>query len=228
MNETTNIDMPRRALSFAAAAGLALAGTITLASVQTAQAEVMEQGDKVWVCKFVGKPYESELIKSGKNPIEVGWQSADKDKDGNVSVGDEFADGQGQSVVVQINGEDPGIEACMDTPTTPPPGTSSTPPETSSTPPGTSTTPPGTTTTTTTTTPPGTTTTTTGTTPPATTTTTGGAGGGVTPGVGAPDTGGGGDSSPAGTLVGTGLLLAAGGVLTAEALRRRRELTVQD
>ena len=209
MNETKSIALPRRSVSFAAAAGLALAGTITLASAQIAQAEVMQQGDKVWVCKFVGKPFESELLKGGKNPIEVGWESADMDKDGKVSVGDEFADAQGQSVVVQINGADPGEKACTKTP--PPTTTTSKPPKT------TTSTPPATTTSKTTTST---------STPPATSTTkpAGGAGGGVAPGVGAPDTGGAGDTSPAGTLLGTGLLLAAGGVLANEAMRRRREL----
>lgn len=203
MNETKSIKVSRRGLSFAAAASLALAGTLALATSQVAQAQVMGQGDKVWVCKFVGKPFESELLKGGKNPIEVGWQAADKDKNGEVSVGDEFADGQGQSVVVQINGEDPGVEGCtMTTPTTTPPAT-------------TTTTPPQTTAPATTTKPPKTST-------PATTTT-GGAGGGVVPGVGAPDTGGtSGGTSPVGGVVGGGLLLAAGGVLAAEALRRRR------
>ncbi len=216
MDNTKSIAVSRRAVSFAAAAGLALAGTVTLASGQLAGAEEMQQGDKVWVCKFVGKPFESELLKGGKNPIEVAWQTADKDKDGNVSVGDEFPDAQGQSVVVQINGEDPGVEACMKTPppttttTTKPPKTTTTQPPktTTSTPPATTTTKPP------------------KTTPPATATTkpSGGAGGGVAPGVGAPDTGAAGETSPAGTLLGAGLLLAAGGVLAAEATRRRREL----
>jgi hypothetical protein len=204
MNETRSIRVSRRALSLAAAGGLALAGSITLVTGPAAQAQVMEQGDKVWVCKFVGKPFASERLKGGKNPIEVGWQSADKDKDGKVNIGDEFADGQGQSVVVQINGEDPGVEACM---AAPPPTTTT----------GT-TTSPGTTTTTTT---PATTTST-----PVTTTTTGGAGGGVAPGVGAPDTGGtSGGTGPVGGIIGGGLLLAAGGVLAGEAVRRRRERT---
>lgn len=224
MSETTSIGVSRRALSLAAAGGLALAGTITLVTGQTAQAEVMEQGDKVWVCKFVGKPYESELLKGGKNPIEVGWQSADKDKDGNVSVGDEFADGQGMSVVVQINGDDPGVEACM--PPTPPPtnGTTTQPTTGTTATHTTGTTTTGTTTSATTgTTSPGTTTQ-----PPATTpappATTGGAGGGVTPGVGAPDTGGT-EGVPVSALMGSGFLLAAGAVVAAEALRRRRELS---
>lgn len=208
MNETRSVRVSRRALSMAAAGGLALAGSITLATGPAAQAQVMEQGDKVWVCKFVGKPFASELLKGGKNPIEVGWKSADKDKNGEVSVGDEFADAQGQSVVVQINGEDPGVAACMATPpATTTPGTKTSPGTT--TPPGTATTNPATTTST-----------------PVTTTTTGGAGGGVAPGVGAPDTGGtSGGTSPVGGIIGGGLLLAAGGVLAGEAVRRRRELT---
>ena len=38
----------------------------------------------------------------GKNPIRVSGHSVDKDKDGQVFVGDQFADAQGRSVIVQI------------------------------------------------------------------------------------------------------------------------------
>ena len=66
----------------------------------------------MWVCKYVGKPGEDEVLKEGKNPIEVSGKSVDKDKDGQVFVGDQFADAQGRSVVVQIGGEDPGSDIC--------------------------------------------------------------------------------------------------------------------
>jgi hypothetical protein len=94
------------------------------------------------------------------------------------------------------------IWVCEPTPTTTPP-----------------TTPPTTTTTTTPTTPPTTTTTTT--TPTTTTTTPPGGGGMVTPGPGAPDTGGSDPSTPFGGLIGGAMLLAAGGLLAADILRRR-------
>ena len=53
---------------------------------------------------------------------EVNGHSVDQDKDGEIFVGDQFADAQGRSIVVQIGGEDPGAGACSPTPppTTPP------------------------------------------------------------------------------------------------------------
>ena len=70
----------------------------------------------MWVCKYVGTPGDDEVLKEGKNPIEVSGNSVDKDKDGQVFVGDQFADAQGRSVVVQIEGEDPGADICSPTP----------------------------------------------------------------------------------------------------------------
>jgi hypothetical protein len=70
----------------------------------------------VWVCKYVGTPGDDERLKEGENPIEVSGHSVDKDKDGQVFVGDQFADAQGRSVVVQIDGEDPGADICSPTP----------------------------------------------------------------------------------------------------------------
>ena len=55
--------------------------------------------------------------------MEVNGHSVDQDKDGQIFVGDQFADAQGRSVVVQIGGEDPGAGACSPTP---PPTTPST------------------------------------------------------------------------------------------------------
>jgi hypothetical protein len=53
-----------------------------------------DANSKVWMCKYVGKPGVDEVLKGGKNPIEVSGHSADKDKDGQVFVGDQFADAQ--------------------------------------------------------------------------------------------------------------------------------------
>ena len=78
----------------------------------------------MWVCKYVGKPGVDEVLKEGKNPIRVSGNSVDKDKDGQIEVGDQFADAQGRSVVVQIAGEDPGASSCSQTP---PPEKSPTP-----------------------------------------------------------------------------------------------------
>lgn len=223
---TTTIGMRRRTVSLITAAAFAGSGAFVLATGPSASAT---PGDphKVWVCKYIHKPGGDEILKGGKNPIFVDWASITGKPDA-PTVGATFSDGQFRSVVVQIGGDDPGVEACE--PETPPTTTTTKPP----------------TTTTTTTKPPTTTTTTkppTETTPPPTTEPTKpepseteptktavppaptqpGAGGGVTPGVGAPDTGGEGESGPVNGLVGSGLLLAAAGVLGAEALRRRRE-----
>jgi outer membrane biosynthesis protein TonB len=231
---TTTIGMRRRTVSLITAAAFAGSGAFVLATGPSASAT---PGDphKVWVCKYIHKPGGDEILKGGKNPIFVDWASITGKPDA-PTVGATFSDGQFKSVVVQIGGEDPGVEACeVETPpttTTTKPPTETTPPPTTTTKPTETTPPPTTTTKPTETTPPPTTTAppTTTTAPPTPTTappttTQPGGGGEVTPGVGAPNTGGGGESSPVNGLVGSGLLLAAAGVLGAEALRRRREST---
>lgn len=109
-------------------AAVATAGLVALGGVAAVNAYAApkdsgkDQGEKkVWVCKYVQKPGEAEVLKGGKNPIWVNWHAADKDKDGKVAVGDRFADAQELSIVIQIGGEDPGISAC------PVPGKPSTP-----------------------------------------------------------------------------------------------------
>src|SRR5215204_1120580 len=108
----------RRLLSTSAAATIAAVGLVAL----SVPAHAADADSKVWVCKYVGKPGEDEVLKEGKNPISVSGNSVDKDKDGQVFVGDQFADAQGRSVVVQIEGKDPGADICSPTPppTTPP------------------------------------------------------------------------------------------------------------
>ncbi|MCA1783446.1 MAG: hypothetical protein ABR500_00500 [Dermatophilaceae bacterium] len=49
---------------------------------------------KVWVCKYVSKPGEDEVLKAGKNPISVGMQA---------TVGDFFQDGQELSYVIAVD-----------------------------------------------------------------------------------------------------------------------------
>ena len=71
---------------------------------------------QVWVCKYVGTPGVDERLQTGNNPIRVSGNAADEDNDGQVFVGEQFADAQGRSVIVQIEGEDPGVEACSPTP----------------------------------------------------------------------------------------------------------------
>jgi hypothetical protein len=109
---TTLMSAGRRLLSISAATAIAAVGLVAL----SAPAHAADANSKVWVCKYAGKPGVDEVLKEGKNPIEVSGKSVDKDKDGQVFVGDQFADAQGRSVVVQIGGEDPGAGICSPTP----------------------------------------------------------------------------------------------------------------
>jgi len=111
MTTTTLVSATRRLLSIAAAT-IAAVGLVALA----APAHAADADLRVWVCKYVGTPGDDEVLKAGKNPIEVSGNSVDKDKDGEVFVGDQFADAQGRSVIVQIEGDDPGAGSCSPTP----------------------------------------------------------------------------------------------------------------
>ena len=265
--------LPRTTLTFIAASGLALSGAVALGTGWAASATPTDP-HKVWVCKYVQKPHQNEVLKAGKNPIYVDWASL-TGKAPAPHVGDTFSDVHDKSVVIKIGGTDPGKAACpggtppttthtkppTKTHTVPPTKTHTVPPTKTYTPPPTTTThtqPPTTThtvppTTMTSTVPPTTMTTTvppttmTSTVPATTTTTTpaGGGGGGddggvvdnggfvdnggnggtpgPVPGLGAPDTGGDGDGTPIGLLVGPGLLGAGIAVALAEAERRRRQ-----
>jgi hypothetical protein len=110
-------------LSISAAATIAAVGGLVALS---APAHAADASSRVWVCKYVGTPGDDEVLQGGQNPIRVSGNSADKDEDGQVFVGDQFADAQGRSVVVQIEGDDPGADSCSPTPppvippTTPP------------------------------------------------------------------------------------------------------------
>jgi hypothetical protein len=109
----------RRLLSISAAATIAGVGLVAFSS----PAQAVDAGStKVWVCKYVGTPGIDETLKEGKNPIFVDGNAADKDHDGQVNVGDQFADAQERSVIVQIGGENenPG---CSQTPPVVPPTT---------------------------------------------------------------------------------------------------------
>jgi hypothetical protein len=107
----------RRLLSTSAAATIAAVGLVAF----SAPAHAEPASSQVWVCKYVGTPGDDERLQTGNNPIRVSGNSADKDKDGKVFVGDQFADAQGRSVIVQIEGENPGVEICEDPDTLPPP-----------------------------------------------------------------------------------------------------------
>jgi hypothetical protein len=108
----------RRLLSLSTATTIAAVGLVALSA--PAYAQPVSADSKVWVCKYVGKPGVDEMLKEGENPIKVSGHSADQDKDGMIEVGDQFADAQGRSVVVQIEGVDPGVGICPDAETLPP------------------------------------------------------------------------------------------------------------
>jgi hypothetical protein len=109
---TTPKSATRRLLSISAAATIAAVGLVVL----SAPAHAADANSDVWVCKYVRTPGGDEVLKEGNNPIQVNGNSVDKDKDGQVFVGDQFADAQERSVVVQIEGDDPGAEICSPTP----------------------------------------------------------------------------------------------------------------
>jgi hypothetical protein len=117
---TTPMSAARRLLSISAAT-IAAVGLVTL----SAPAHAAPASSQVWVCKYVGTPGEDERLQTGNNPIRVSGNAADKDNNGQVFVGDQFADAQGRSVIVQIEGDDPGEDICSPTP---PPVEPTTPP----------------------------------------------------------------------------------------------------
>ena len=110
---TTRMSAARRLLSISAAtATMATLGLVVFST----PAHAAPASSQVWVCKYVGTPGVDERLQTGNNPIRVSGNSADKDKDGQVFVGDQFADAQGRSVVVQIDGGNPGAGICSPTP----------------------------------------------------------------------------------------------------------------
>ena len=113
-----------RLTAVATAAALCVGGVVIATNV--AQAD--DTGHKVWVCKYVGKPGAEEVLKGGKNPIQV---------DMNATVGTWFKDGQNSSYVIGVVGEGPApsVDDCPAAPN--PPTETSTP--TPSEPPGTET-----------------------------------------------------------------------------------------
>lgn len=105
-----------------------------------------QNGTKVWVCKYVGKPGVNERLKPGKNPIVVS---------SNATVGIYFKDGQFLSYVLAVQtrqntGHGNRYTGSLSCPapqgppssSNPPPSSSHVPPSSSSVPPSSST-PPG-------------------------------------------------------------------------------------
>ena len=84
----------RKSVVIAVSALLAASG-MTAAPTSSADDSKPSRGEKVWVCKFVGKPGE-ERLKPGRNPVQV---SAN-------------AGGSARSVVVGTGDVSPGREAC--------------------------------------------------------------------------------------------------------------------
>ena len=94
--------------SIAITAAAALLGVAGFAGAQTAYAQD-DDPQKVWVCKYVGKPGEDERIKEGKNPIHVAAASVSE-----ARVGASFSDAQGRSVVVSLDEAEPDAGICED------------------------------------------------------------------------------------------------------------------
>lgn len=70
---------------------------------------------KSYVCKYVGTPGLNERLQTGQNPIWVDNHSL-LGYDGTVTVGQQFRDGQGRSIVVVANTHqldpEPGLDSC--------------------------------------------------------------------------------------------------------------------
>jgi hypothetical protein len=109
---TTPVSAARRLLSISTAATIATVGLVAF----SAPAHAAPASSQVWVCKYVGTPGDDERLQTGNNPIRVSGNSADKDNDGQVFVGDQFADAQGRSVIVQIGGDETDADICSATP----------------------------------------------------------------------------------------------------------------
>ena len=69
---------------------------------------------KVWVCKYVGQPGVDEVLKAGKNPIEVSVNAL-PGSPVDPQVGDEFNDAQERSVVVALSpaNPEPTVDDCQ-------------------------------------------------------------------------------------------------------------------
>ena len=124
---TTPISATRRLLSISAAAIIAAAGLVAL----SAPAHAAPANSRCGCASTSAPPAMTRGSRRATTRSRVSGNAADEDKDGQVFVGDQFADAQGRSVVVQIGGDDPGAESCSPTP--PPVIPSTTPPTASPT-----------------------------------------------------------------------------------------------
>lgn len=119
---------------------------VPVATLLIAGVAVAAPAEKVFVCKFVGKPGVDERLQTGNNPISVNSNAIPNYQ----GVGSYFADGQNRSYVLAVDSgqPEPNVSQCPQPTVTPP-----TPPVVPPTPTPTPTPTPGTTTTTVTTEP---------------------------------------------------------------------------
>src|SRR6478735_732734 len=105
MTRTIHVAAPSRVAALLVAASFAATGACVLAASSAAATP----GDphKVWVCKYVHKPGEDEVLKGGKNPIHVDEAALTNDRGVEPQLGDSFSDGQFRSVVVSLDEEAP-------------------------------------------------------------------------------------------------------------------------
>jgi len=114
MSSRTKKSSVRRIAAVVGAVGALVmsSGIVLLATAPGAHAD---PGDKWFVCKYVDTPGEPETLQTGQNPISVSENAIPLDV---VTPGASFADGQGRSVVLQLDDTppgpegDPGPEAC--------------------------------------------------------------------------------------------------------------------
>jgi hypothetical protein len=98
------------------------AAAVTAAAVAAGVAFAWESvpTNKVAVCKYVGKPGVNEVLKAGKNPIVVSINSLVGPAGGEPTLGQEFSDAQGRSVVVALPGMPIPAQGSCPAPTTEP------------------------------------------------------------------------------------------------------------
>ena len=112
MTRTLHVATPSRVVALLAAGTFAA----TAACVIGAGTASATPGDphKVWVCKYIHKPGEDEVLKGGKNPIHVDEAALTNDRGVEPQLGDAFSDGQFRSVVVGLETEAPATECPAD------------------------------------------------------------------------------------------------------------------
>ena len=129
----TKYENNRLKTGLASAAVLCVGTAVTVMSAP-AQADPSDsaagQPEKVYVCKYVGKPGVDERLQTGQNPIEVSVNAIPVYTTGQTAsglIGKEFADAQGRSIVIAVSpvrgggqSDEPTITDCP-APVGPPP-----------------------------------------------------------------------------------------------------------